>query len=218
MDNNVKKYIVPDLMMTLNNTLSSFNDNVELDGYYIGVVVDVDDPEKLGRCRIRVSNVFGDDISDDDLPWSIPESSFIGSLKGSFIVPPVDTLVYVRFDKGEIYLPVYGAKVLNTEQLPTNKDDDYPNNMIFFETEAGDSFEINKKQHTAKYTHSSGTTVKISATGSVSIDSVDEVNVTHVNNLFVDGSNVVPEGVGPLCALSSCLFTGAPHTGRTCLP
>lgn len=188
-----------------------------LDKTYIGIVEDNNDPERLGRCRIRVYNVF-DPLPVEDLPWAVPDFGFIGSTKGSFIVPVVGTIVSVYFDRGEIYLPRYTTKVLNKNQLPTNKDVNYPDNMIFFETDEGESFEINRATQETTYTHSSGTKIKINANGTIDINSAQDVNITHVNNLFVDGSTVTPEGVGPLCAIPSCLFTGAPHTGRTCLP
>ena len=42
--------------------------------WWIGVVEDRDDHEKLGRCRVRVFGVHTDDliaIPTEDLPWAI---------------------------------------------------------------------------------------------------------------------------------------------------
>lgn len=216
--NRVREDIKSTPMEVLNRYMDNYiDDDYSLDRPYIGIVEDNDDPERLGRCRIRVYNVF-DGIPVEDLPWAVPDFGFVGSNKSSFIVPVIGCIVSVYFDRGEIYLPRYTTKVLNVNQLPTNKDVDYPDTMVFFETDDGESFEINRKKQETTYTHSSGTKIKISADGTVDIDSVGELNVTHVKNLFVDGSTVTPEGTGPLCAIPSCLFTGAPHTGRTCLP
>lgn len=202
----------------LNNFLSrNYCDNDE-SGDFIGKVIDNNDPLKLGRCRILVYNVFNNSIPTEHLPWAVPEFSFVGSLKGSFIVPQIGAIVKVTFENDEINLPKYSSKVLNTGQLPTNKDKNYPDNMVFFETDAGDSFEVDRSTSEVVFTHNTGTKISIQSDGSIDIHSSKKINVTHGDNLFVDGSTVIPEAVGPLCALSNCLFTGAAHTGRTCKP
>jgi len=181
---------------------------------YVGFVRDNNDPEKLGRCKIEVWSVY-DGVPVEDMPWAVPEFSFIGSTMGSFIVPPVGAIVNVYFNRGEIYLPVYTTKVL-TKKLPKNKDIDYPDTMIFFETDNGDSFEINRKKETAQYTHSSGTKITIAKDGSVKIDSVANLTTDHDQLLTVNGNMVIPAGHGPLCAIPICPFSGALHTGTVC--
>lgn len=182
---------------------------------YVGFVKNNNDPEKLGRCQIEVASVY-DGVPTDALPWAIPEFGFIGGTRGSFIVPPVGAVVYVYFNRGEIYLPVYTTKVLTTKKMPKNKDVDYPHNMVFFETDNGDSFEINRKQETAQYTHSSGTKITIAKDGSVKIDSVANLTTDHDELLTVNGNMVIPAGHGPLCAIPICPFSGALHTGTVC--
>ena len=101
---------------------------------YVGKVVDNNDPRQLGRCRIRVYGVYGNKIPDDELPWALPEFSFIGSKLGSFIVPPTGCIVSVYFDNGELSKPVYTKKVVKVGSQPTdkNKNRKYPDNLIFF--------------------------------------------------------------------------------------
>jgi len=46
--------------------------------WWIGVVEDRNDPEKLGRCRVRIFGIHTDDIvaiPTEDLPWAIPVHS-----------------------------------------------------------------------------------------------------------------------------------------------
>lgn len=193
---------------------SQANTTLTLDTY-VGVVADNNDPEKLGRCKIVVYSVY-DGVPVSDLPWAVPEFAFIGGTRGSFIVPPVGALVNVYFNRGEIYLPVYTTKVLTTKNMPKNKDIDYPHNMVFFETDKGDSFEINRLRETATYTHSSGTKFTIDKDGSVKIDSVANLTTDHEKLLTVNGNTVIPAGYGPLCAIPICPFSGALHTGTVC--
>jgi len=214
--NRIKNNIGADVMGIVSEFMDNHNEEDSLDDRYVGEVINNADPEKLGRCRIRIFGVFGDDVPDNKLPWAVPDFGFVGSNKGSFIVPTEGTLVNIYFDRGEIYLPHYTTKVLNTKQLPTKKDDNYPDNMIFFETDDGDSFEINRSTSIATFEHSSGTTLKILKDGSVDISSVANITTNHSDTLTVNGNSVTPTGIGPLCAKRICPFDGTPHTGTTC--
>jgi len=137
---------------------------------FTGKVEDNIDPDKLGRCRIRVYGVFEGDILTSELPWAKPDFSFTGSPMGNFIVPPIDTLVRVYFDNNDIYNPVYTTKVINVDNMPSDKDTDYPDTMIFFETEQGESFLVNRKTLESTYNHASGTIIKIDKNGKILID------------------------------------------------
>ena len=70
---------------------------------YIGVVEENEDPKKLGRCRIRVIDIF-DDIPKSDIPWASPWKDLNGN---SFNVPEIGKVVTVIFDSGNIYKPEF---------------------------------------------------------------------------------------------------------------
>ncbi|MFW6219511.1 MAG: phage baseplate assembly protein V [bacterium] len=183
---------------------------------YAGKVVDNKDPGKLGRCRIRVFSLFSEDINDNDLPWALPDFGFIGSLKGSFIVPPVGAIVSVYFELGDRYLPRYVNKIIDETNMPSDKNTDYPDNMIFYETDNGDKFIINRRRKTTEFTHSSGTKIKIDALGNVEIDSSSSIKTKHKLFLEDDGGFVIPGTQGPYCAIPICPITGAQHIGQKC--
>jgi len=233
------------------------NPSEYLKGFYSGKVVNNKDPERLGKCQIRVYACFGEEIPDSDLPWALPDFAFIGSTLGSFIVPPIGAIVKVYFDNGDIYLPHYTTKAMNVNTLPSQKDTDYPDNMVFFETDNGDYFTINRKSKQTKYFHTAGTNVVIEKNGEVKIFVVDnktetvvgdnvfqndhhelpllkgkvtifrngnikiegqEVYIGHMGLLKVEGSTVIPTGIGPLNALPIDPITGIPHSGNICSP
>lgn len=77
---------------------------------YSGIIEDIKDPKKLGRCRIRVFSVF-DDIKVEDLPWAKPSSKSTifgkGGKSGSISIPKKGSTVKVQFDQGDIYSPEY---------------------------------------------------------------------------------------------------------------
>lgn len=70
---------------------------------FVGVVEDNNDPKKLGRCKVRVLNVF-DEIPVEDLPWAAPWKDLNGN---TFVVPDVGKVVSVVFDAGNIYKPEF---------------------------------------------------------------------------------------------------------------
>lgn len=169
---NIKNILSQDITDSLNNFLTDKEYEKKYDGNFTGIVVDNKDPDKLGKCKIRVFGVHSDNIQDSDLPWAFPDFDFRGGLKGSFVIPPVDCVVNVYFEGGDIYIPRYSNKVINENSLPSNKNTDYPDNMIFFETDNGDKFEINRKKKTILLEHSSKSKIFIDE---------KEMSITHNN-------------------------------------
>ncbi len=70
---------------------------------YIGVVEDNNDPKRLGRCRVRVFDVF-DDLPVDDIPWASPWKDLNGN---QYNLPEKGKIMTVIFDSGNIYRPEY---------------------------------------------------------------------------------------------------------------
>jgi hypothetical protein len=189
---------------TLNQSDTKYKDD------YIGIVVDNKErgSDHLGRCKIRVFGLF-DEVNEKDLPWAMPDFNFVGSLVGSFIVPPIGCIVKVYFENGDVYFPKYTRKVVDSSKLPTNRGTDYPNNMIFFETDNGSSFEINRLTDETKFIHKSGLTeITVDTTGTVKIKThkiVDENALLAIPGI---GSG------GHYCAIQNCLYTGMTHVSN----
>lgn len=96
---------------------------------FLGVVVNRDDPKKVGRCQIRVFGKF-DGISDADLPWAYPIRGLsFGQNGGSgqFSTPKKDSVVHVRFNNGNIYSPEYYAIQELAEDLKNEINGSYEN-------------------------------------------------------------------------------------------
>lgn len=78
---------------------------------YLGEIVDVNDSEYMGRCKIRVFGKF-DHLSNEDLPFAFPilSNSFSGSDgSGRFSTPKKGNIVKVKFNNGNLYSPEYYA-------------------------------------------------------------------------------------------------------------
>jgi hypothetical protein len=70
---------------------------------YIGVVEDNKDPDKLGRCKIRVFDVF-DKTKIEDIPWASPWKDLAGN---EFAVPENGKVVTVIFEGGNSNNPEF---------------------------------------------------------------------------------------------------------------
>lgn len=169
----------------------------KIDGHYFGTVISNTDPTKKGRCRIRVYNLFPPNISDTDIPWAIPDFSYMGSIKGAFIVPPVNTKVRVYFDREDIYCPIYEAKGFNQNDLPDGITTNYPDTMIIYSTDQGEYFSVNRSTKETKFHQASGIDFKIKdgkfAIGKTNAELLDILNQV-INALL---QSVVPTPMGP---------------------
>jgi len=104
----------------------SFTDNVintgGLYGIYRGVVEDNKDPQKAGRCKIRVYGIHTDSVvqTGDDgiptahLPWAEAAGPIFGGSSGIgvFGVPVQGASVFLFFEAGDILQPRYFATAL----------------------------------------------------------------------------------------------------------
>ena len=76
---------------------------------YLGVIVDINDPLKQGRAKVRVFGIF-DDLEVEDIPWAEPgtASEYFGGGKGggAVSIPRIGTVVYCSFE-GENYYKLY---------------------------------------------------------------------------------------------------------------
>ena len=102
-------------------------------GNYRGKVVDVQDPDKKGRIKVQVYP-FWPDIEAIYLPWCVPAMPLFegaGNNVGSLIVPKVDTYVWVFFEAGDLYQPVYFAEANDfVHGIPIESATNYPDRKV----------------------------------------------------------------------------------------
>lgn len=97
-------------------------------GIYIGIVEKVNDPERLGRLKIRVPSAYGvlgsgtGAVPVDDLPWALPMGLPAGGSPksgGADWLPQVNDQVVVQFLDGEPEKPVWSWLM---QTIPAAKD------------------------------------------------------------------------------------------------
>lgn len=115
-------------------------------GTYRGLVEDRDDPEKLGRLRVKVPSVLGDVISG----WAWPVVPYAGKGVGFFFLPQKGDLVIVEFLEGELEQPLWTGCTWGMPQkkseLPTEALNSYSNlEEYVIKTPAGGTILISDK-------------------------------------------------------------------------
>ncbi len=87
-------------------------------GKYRGTVDDNDDPQKMGRIRVRVPKVLDDVVS----PWALPCTPYAGDGSGQYTVPPAGAGVWVEFEAGSPSQPIWSGGWWSPDQVPTNEE------------------------------------------------------------------------------------------------
>ena len=85
-------------------------------GIVIGVVADLDDPERLGRVRVKLPHL-NDEVSD----WSRQATPMGGRDRGLFFRPEVGDEVLVAFEHGDPDRPVVIGSVWNADRRPPER-------------------------------------------------------------------------------------------------
>lgn len=217
------------------------NKNLEYHERWEGVVIDNDDPEKLGRVKIRIYTLY-DNIPQESIPWAVPDITFIGSTVGNFIVPENNTILRGYFDMGDIQKPIYDSIAYNIDHLNDSEVDyteDYPHKMTLLETDQGDYLTLNRKTGELAFIHRTGACFFVKQSGEIEISpgtdtdsGTDSDLVLTVNgnlkatvqmdcdikaqgSVYVDAGVMVELGknVSKMFVnnLPNCLVTGAPH-------
>jgi hypothetical protein len=178
------------------------------------LATDAEEELKLGRIKVEVypmligkvtairlnktDKIDVEGIEIADLPWckpACPLSIGSGDGIGSFAVPDVGTFVYVFFEAGDIYQPVYFAEAPTaTLGLPAARLTNYPERRVikFKKIE----IIVDDEAGTVKITTDNdvniiaGDDVNITASGHVSVNATGNVNIDAGGTVDIDGGSI----------------------------
>lgn len=163
--------------------------------WFLGSVVDLNDPSKLGRVKVRVFGVYdakeGDQylIADEDLPWAqivVPVTTGTHKGKGQNLGILVGAQVFGMFLDGQnSQLPMVIGTVPKEGDANSKAEENYPQNKVY-ETETGHYKEWDdsgtgriKEQHKdGSYYEITDDGIHIYGKTKVTIHGTAEVNVT----------------------------------------
>lgn len=102
-------------------------------GILIGIVADLDDPDKLGRVRVKFPHL-NNELSD----WARIVAPMSGKQRGFFMRPEVDDEVLVVCEQGDPCRPnVVGGLWSMVDKPPTDDGKPVDNNWRFFRSRSG---------------------------------------------------------------------------------
>ena len=168
-------------------------DDFKFPGLYRGLVLDNDDPDKLGRIKVKIFTVFSSEIPATYLPWAVPAFPlFTGSGNGfgSFAVPEINSHVFVMFEAQDFNQPVYFAEAPTASLgIPTESATNYPSRRVL-KTKNGIVFYIDDSNKEIKVTHPTGAFIQIDSSGNINISSSGDVSVESSGDVDISGATV----------------------------
>lgn len=97
-------------MNNLNHEIETRSSDL-IDKQFLGTVEDSRDPNKEGRCKVRVFGIHGENLPIEDIPWAYPKNKSLYFGKegkaGAISIPKDGSVVSIKFDNGNIYSPEY---------------------------------------------------------------------------------------------------------------
>lgn len=157
-------------------------------GIYRGFIEDNEDPEFLGRCKLKVPQVHGENDSLDYWAWS--KGMFCGAGIGMFAIPNIGDMVWVSFEGGDPRFPVweYGhyakTKGIKDTDDKWKTNGNKPTNVVF-QTTAGHRLEFENKDGSelVRLTNKQGYIIELNKNGISSIvPAGKKINLGTLNN------------------------------------
>ncbi len=152
-------------------------------GRYPGTVVDNDDPKALGRIKVKVPEVLGEETTG----WCLPSSPYAGAGAGFAAVPPKDSVVFVEWTAGDVSrVPVWcGAAWTDGSGV----DGAGPETVLLV-TPAGNKVELRDTSgdEAIELTAASGAVVRLDSSGVAVEFGSQKVAITRSSISFNDGA------------------------------
>ena len=128
-------------------------------GIYRGLVADNQDPDFLGRLKLKVPQVYDDTVPDI---WAWSKGMFAGNQIGFFAIPNVDDGVWVSFENGDPQYPVWEYGWFATGEVPNaaKNNGNKPTNNVF-QTKSGNRLEFDDKDGIIRITNRKGHIIEL---------------------------------------------------------
>jgi uncharacterized protein involved in type VI secretion and phage assembly len=108
-------------------------DTGRIHGVVIGIVTNNQDPDKLGRVKVKFPWLSDQDESD----WARVAAPMAGKGRGAFFLPEVDDEVLVAFEHGDARVPYVIGALWNGKDAPPRDNGDGKNDQRVIHSRAG---------------------------------------------------------------------------------
>jgi uncharacterized protein involved in type VI secretion and phage assembly len=115
-------------------------------GVVVGIVTNNQDPEKLGRVKVRFPWLD----EDDESHWARVATMMAGKDRGSFFLPEVDDEMLVVFEHGDVRFPYVIGALWNGKDTPPRDNADGKNDFRVIKSRSGHELifsDVDGKEH-----------------------------------------------------------------------
>lgn len=145
-------------------------------GKYRGFVTDNQDPEQLGRVRLRVPSI----LAAGNTGWALPCMPYGGLAdQGLFAVPDVGAQVWVEFEEGELSNPIWTGTFWQAGDIPAEGALTEPTTRVL-KTAAGHRLQFDDAdgEEQIRLHHTADADLLIDPDGSVTLTDADGATLT----------------------------------------
>lgn len=203
-------------------------------GVYRGWVLDNEDPEERGRCKVFVPGVYDNNFIEDSgnrLPWAEPAQPLFAGGKGeddangTFQCPDKNSVVWVLFEAGDITQPVMIAQTTSKNGkfstkhctikwekmcIDLNREDDKNIITIYADTT------INETAKTDNVNRTAGKVINDKAGVTINIEAGTDINVKAGKVINVEAGSVINIKAPAVNITGATTINGTCHiTGAT---
>lgn len=107
-------------------------------GVMVGIVTNNEDPDGLGRVKLRFPWLSEEHESN----WARVLSPMAGNDRGLYTLPEVDDEVLVAFEHGRVEFPYVLGSLWNGKDKPPGKNDDGKNNVRALKSRSGHTISL----------------------------------------------------------------------------
>ena len=181
----------------IEKTLSQLIEKIEnrYYGKYKGIVIDNDDPEKLGRLRVKIPSVLSENVVSG---WAMPCVPYGGANdQGFFFIPEKDAGVWIEFEEGDLEFPIwvgtFWTKPGGASEVPQEAQVSPPTNRVI-KTTSGHMIEFDDKSGSEriKITDKAGNNILLdSSNNKLTITQ----GIASVNSITMDSDGITIQDV-----------------------
>jgi uncharacterized protein involved in type VI secretion and phage assembly len=156
----------------------------KISGVVLAVVTNNQDPEKLGRVKLKFP--WRDDT--DESEWSRIASLMAGNDRGTYFLPEVGDEVLVSFEHGDIQQPIVIGGLWNGKDKPPTTNQNGKNDVRMIKSRSGHIFSLNDesgKETIEIHTKAGHKIILDDSSGSEKIEIIDK---TGNNSISIDSN------------------------------
>ncbi len=159
----------------------------QINGVVSGIVTNSNDPEKLGRVKVKFPWLADESETD----WIRVASFMAGSGRGAFFLPDVEDEVLVAFEHGNIERPYIIGALWSKTDTPPEENADGKNNIKLFKSRSGHTITISddSEGQTEKIEIKSNAGHQITMDDASGSEKLEIIDKTGSNKITIDSNS-----------------------------